>query len=113
TAKIAPDVEVIDREIGAADAVLIGHSHFDHVMDTPYIAKKTGATVYGSRSTANLMAAAGLPEAQVVTLDADRQTTFEVGPFEITAVPSLHSTFALGKKVPYAGDIPCTCELPV
>ena len=111
TRPIAPDVATIDREISAADAVLVGHSHFDHVMDVPHIAKKTGAHVYGSNSTANLMAAAGVPATQVTRLT--QRTTFDVGPFKITAIPSVHSTFAFGKKVPYPGDIPCSCEFPV
>jgi len=111
--RIRPDAEAIDRVITAADAVLVGHSHFDHVMDVPYIAERTGAHVYGSLSTTNLMAAAGLPEGQVTTLDPAHPTVFEVGPFRVTAVPSAHSPFALGNKVPYPGDIPCSCELPV
>jgi len=112
TRPLAPDAAAIDAAIARADAVLVGHSHFDHVLDVPYIAKRTGAHVYGSRSTANLMAAAGLPESQVTALDHGRATTFEVGPFRVTSVPSVHSPFALG-RVPFAGDIPCTCELPV
>jgi len=111
TRKLVPDAGRIDAQIGRADAVLIGHSHFDHVMDTPRIAAKTGAHVYGSRSTTNLMQASGLPLTQVTTLDHTRRTTFEVGPFRVTAVPSEHSRFALGKSVPYPGDIPCTCEI--
>lgn len=109
--RITPDVAKIDRAIGHADAVLIGHSHFDHVMDTPHIARRTGAHVYGSESCKNLMLASGLPETQVTALDAARRTTFEVGSFKVTAVPSEHSRFAIGGKIPYAGDIPCTCEI--
>lgn len=108
---IAPDPARIDQAIGRADGVLVGHSHFDHVMDVPLIARRTGAHVWGSRSTANLLEGLGLPPAQWTPLDKDRRTTFEVGPFKVTAVPSLHSRFAIGKNVPYAGDIPCTCEI--
>ncbi len=128
TRKIGPDLAMIEASFGRADGILIGHSHFDHVMDTPVIASRTGACVYGSRSTAALMRGVGLPEAQWRALDKDRATTFEVGPFKVTAVPSLHSRFALGNKVPYAGDIteaaiargesgeaggPCTCDIHV
>lgn len=113
TRPLTPNATAIDAAITRADAVLVGHSHFDHVLDVPYIANKTGAHVFGSRSAANLMAAAGLPATQVTSLDPGRTTTFEVGPFRVTAIPSLHSPFALGRSVPYPGDIPCTCEIPL
>ncbi|MFT7579568.1 MAG: L-ascorbate metabolism protein UlaG (beta-lactamase superfamily) [Myxococcota bacterium] len=113
TGIIRPDTDAIDAAITKADAVLVGHSHFDHVMDVPYIAKKTGAVVWGSRSTTNLMAAAGLAESQVKTLEHGKTTIFEVGPFKVRAIPSEHSTFALGNRVPFEGEIPCSCELPI
>lgn len=109
---LRPDTAVIDREITAADAILVSHSHFDHVLDVPHIAARTGAVVYGSKSTANLMAAVGHPADRVVTFEKGRVSELEVGPFRIRAVPSLHSPFALG-RIPYPGDIPCTCELPM
>ncbi|MFO0749228.1 MAG: MBL fold metallo-hydrolase [Myxococcota bacterium] len=111
TRRLVPDEARISAYVPEADAVLVGHSHFDHVMDVPSIARRTGAHVYGSASTANLMQAMGLPTAQVTAFAPARKTTFEVGPFRVTAVPSEHSRFALGKHVPYAGDIPCTCEV--
>ena len=109
--KHGPDVDAIDKHITDADAVLVGHSHFDHVLDVPTIAVKTGAHVYGSESTANLCLASGLPQTQVTAVARGGQT-FEVGPFRVRAVPSEHSRFLFG-KVPYPGDIPCSCELPM
>lgn len=35
-------------------AVIALHSHFDHAMDAPLVARMTGATLFGSQSTANL-----------------------------------------------------------
>lgn len=107
----SPDVTRIQNWISDANAVLVGHSHFDHVMDVPTIAQLTGAHVYGSRSTANLCQAAGLEEAQVTAVD-ERGQTFEVGSFRVQAVPSEHSRFLFG-RVPYPGEIPCTCDLPL
>lgn len=110
--RLRPETALIDREVTTADAILVSHSHFDHVLDVPHIAARTGAVVYGSRSTGNLMSVAGHPADRVVTFETGRIFEFEVGPFRIEAVPSLHSTFAFG-RVPFEGDIPCTCELPM
>lgn len=109
--RLASDEARVAAALPRADAVLVGHSHFDHVLDVPTIARRTGAHVYGSASTANLMQAMGIPAAQVTTLVPTARRTFEVGPFRVTAIPSVHSRFALGKSVPYPGDIPCTCEV--
>jgi L-ascorbate metabolism protein UlaG (beta-lactamase superfamily) len=108
--RLRPDLARIQAEIRGADAILVGHSHFDHVMDVPAIAQLTGARVYGSRSTANLMKAAGLPDAQVVECAGGE--IFEVGPFRVRMVPSVHSKFLFG-RVPYEGEIPCSCEIPM
>jgi hypothetical protein len=39
-------------------AMLIGHSHYDHLLDAPYVArtKATAAVIYGSTTTANILA---------------------------------------------------------
>lgn len=103
--------DVIERFITDADAIIVGHSHFDHVMDVPAIAQMTGATVYGSESTSNLCAASGLTPEKIVTLPV-RGLEFDVGPFRITAVPSEHSRFMFG-RIPFEGDVPCSCELPM
>lgn len=46
-----PDTAVIDAYIHRADFILVTHTHFDHVLDVPYIARKTGALVIGTEST--------------------------------------------------------------
>ncbi len=58
---------LLPREATQAQAVVIGHSHYDHLMDTPYIANAyaTNAKVYGSRTTASLIASS-LPPARLV-----------------------------------------------
>lgn len=108
---LVPDSDLIAREIPVAHGIVVGHSHFDHVMDVPEIARRTGAGVWGSRSTANLMRVCGIPETQIHPCYGE--TEFSVGPFEVKLVPSEHSRFALGGRVPYAGDIPCSCEVPM
>lgn len=99
-----PDEAVVARHLPAADAILIGHAHFDHVMDAPLVARRTGARVLGSRSTARLMRLWGLGD-QAVEVEPYR--VYELGPFEVTFVPSAHSKLVLGLGVPFDGDLSC------
>jgi L-ascorbate metabolism protein UlaG (beta-lactamase superfamily) len=101
---VRPSEAAIDRWIRRADSILVGHTHFDHALDVPAIARRTGARVYGSTSMTTLMGLYGL-EAQAVTAEPYR--VYETGPFRITFVPSVHSTLMLGKRVPMAGEITC------
>jgi L-ascorbate metabolism protein UlaG (beta-lactamase superfamily) len=96
--------EAIERWIDRADAVLVGHTHFDHALDVPAIAQRTGCKVYGSTSAAHLMQLHGLA-AQAVTVEPRR--SYEVGPFRFHFVPSRHSKLQLGIGVPYSGELTC------
>ena len=98
-----PDRRLIDRYIRPARAVLIGHTHWDHAVDAPALARRDGATVYGSRSLAHLMRLHG---EQSVVVEPHRP--YEIGPFVVRFVPSRHSKLILGRKVPFDG--PLTCE---
>ena len=55
------DTATIDAHIQRADFILITHTHPDHALDVPYIARKTGATVIGTESARNLGRAYGIP----------------------------------------------------
>ena len=105
---LASDPSAVARYVPRADAIVAGHTHFDHVLDVPAIAKATRAIVYGSRSCARLCRASGVPEAQVVDVEAQAGRSegvrAEVGPFELRFVPSVHSAFVFG-RIPFAGDI--------
>ncbi len=112
---LTSDAALVARHAPRAHAIVAGHTHFDHALDVPAIAKATGATVYGSRSCARLCRAAGVAEARVVDVEsrvAREPHRAEVGPFELRFVPSAHSAFALG-RVPFEGDIADCAELPL
>lgn len=74
------------------DAILVVHSHFDHAMDAPEVAKLTGASIYGSESTANIGRGWQLPEAQIKVFQ-DRQS-LQFGKFKVTPILSNHFVFA-------------------
>lgn len=101
---VPPSQEAIGRWIDRADAVLVGHTHFDHALDVPAIAARTGSKVYGSQSLANLMNLYQLGDQAVV---AEPRRDYEVGPFKFHFVPSVHSKLQLGMRVPFSGELTC------
>lgn len=94
--KIGPDLPAIeqglaDNHVTALAAVLPVHSHYDHAMDAPEVAKRTGALLLGSESTANIGRGWNLPESQIQVL-VDRQPV-RLGQFVITPIESRHFEF--------------------
>ena len=84
-----PDEAAIDARIQKADFILVTHTHYDHVLDVPHIALKTGATVIGTESTANVLRAYNVPEQQLITVRGGEDYQFPG--FSIKVIPSLHS----------------------
>jgi L-ascorbate metabolism protein UlaG (beta-lactamase superfamily) len=100
-----PSRDLADRYTsGRVNAILIGHTHFDHALDAPAIARRDDCRVYGSRSMANLMRLHGQAERAV---EVEPYRVYEIGPFEVTFVPSVHSKLLLGLRVPSEFDITC------
>jgi len=88
-ATLPTDTALIDQHVKTADQILIGHGHWDHMADVPYIAKKTGAMVIGSESHANLMRAAGVAEGKIVQVKGGEYMQFDG--YTIEVFPSVHS----------------------
>jgi L-ascorbate metabolism protein UlaG (beta-lactamase superfamily) len=112
---LVPDALAIARHAPKADAIVAGHTHFDHVLDVPSIALSTGAMVFGSRSLATLCRASGVPESRVRDVEGgpgSQPIVAEVGPFRLRFVPSAHSRFLLG-RVPFPGDIADCDDVPL
>ncbi|MCL6286234.1 MBL fold metallo-hydrolase, partial [Ruegeria sp. 2012CJ41-6] len=51
--------------ISELSALFVAHSHYDHVMDAPLVAKLTGARIYGSRSTLRIARGEGVADTQL------------------------------------------------
>ncbi len=105
TASLAVVQKLIAEHLLAADAVLVGHTHFDHALDVPSLSRRTGCPVYGSRSLCRLMAVSGLADR---TVEVECGVVYPLGPFEVTFVESIHSKIILGLKVPYEGEFTCS-----
>ncbi len=89
------DTIVINKVIDGADFILVHHSHFDHLGDVPYIARKTGAKVIATPAACQILRAYGIPDSQLYTVKGGEDYQFEN--FSVKAIPSLHS--ALNNKL--------------
>lgn len=102
-----PDPTQVDRYIGfppSVVGVLVGHTHWDHAVDAPELARRFGCGVYGSSSLVRLMALHGLADRAV---EVEPYKAYELGPFVVSFTPSLHSKLILGLAVPFAGELTC------
>ena len=85
-----PDPRQVDPylpELSTVESILVGHSHYDHVLDLPHIAPHVapGARVYGSQTLAHTFAPSELPlDFHVVN---DQQATPEQSGAWVWAVP--------------------------
>jgi L-ascorbate metabolism protein UlaG (beta-lactamase superfamily) len=91
--RIAPDsariMQALDRAgITRLAAIVPVHSHYDHAMDAPYVAKWTGAELVGSSSTANVGRGAGLPADRIRVPAMGEAVPY--GRFTVTLLRSEH-----------------------
>jgi L-ascorbate metabolism protein UlaG (beta-lactamase superfamily) len=91
--RVAPDPAVIARSLARVGvrrlaAVIPVHSHYDHAMDSPEVARLTGALLVGSESTANVGRGWNLPENQIRVVAHGEAMTF--GRFRVTFLASRH-----------------------
>jgi L-ascorbate metabolism protein UlaG (beta-lactamase superfamily) len=102
-----PDAAMLARYAqapGPVAGVLVGHTHFDHAVDAPALARMHATKAYGSASLVRLMALHGLAEQAV---EVATHKAYELGPFVVTFVPSRHSKLLFGRKVPMDGPLTC------
>ena len=86
--QVAPDKATLQEHIPHCDHILITHAHFDHCMDAPEIARRSGARVHGSYNTCQLMQAAGLPTERTHPIQAG--DSFQIADVQISVLPAAH-----------------------
>lgn len=108
---LQPDATAIRAHLPPrVDAVLCGHSHFDHLLDAPAIALATGALFVGSRSSCAFARAAGVPALQLREIGGDGGS-LTIGAATVRFVPSLHGRVVL-HRVPFPGEVTTPPSLP-
>jgi L-ascorbate metabolism protein UlaG (beta-lactamase superfamily) len=93
---MSPDAEAIRRHLPQADDVLVGHSHYDHVLDAPELCRQTGARFISSADGCNVARAAGLPEHQLVETSG-REDIACGDRVTVRGVPSRHGRVYMGR----------------
>ncbi len=86
--RVDSNVALVAEKIPHGDDVVVTHSHWDHILDVPTVARQTGAAVYGSPNACRLLKICGVPEQRVHPLVAFAR--FTLGPYEIEALPAEH-----------------------
>lgn len=109
---LSPNVERVERWLNTLaldriDAMLVGHSHYDHIMDAGLIGERTRATLIGSESTVQIGLGHGLPESQTLPIEAD--TPIQIGAFTIRFIPARHAGATGGRPL---GDVEAPLEPP-
>jgi L-ascorbate metabolism protein UlaG (beta-lactamase superfamily) len=99
------DEEAVLKVIDGADYIFAGHSHVDHVGDIPFIAKRFGAKVMGSRTTVNLSLSAGVDKAQLTTISGGEKLDFK--DFSVQVITSQHGILTRNgqKRQPRSAEI--------
>ena len=92
--RIEPDADAIATQLSRLGvtrlaAVVPVHSHYDHAMDSPIVAQRTGALLVGSESTLNIGRGVGLPEERMRLAKPGEAMTF--GKWTIRFIASRHS----------------------
>lgn len=84
------DEEAVLNAIKRADYIFAGHSHRDHIADIPFIAKRFGSKIIGSRTTTNIALTAGVDKSQLVTISGGENLDFKE--FSVRVIESEHGT---------------------
>lgn len=83
------DAALTARMAPRADALLITHAHYDHLLDAPAIALRTGALAYGPPNACDLLALHGVPAEQARLVRPG--DCLAVGPFAVEVFPARHT----------------------
>lgn len=70
-------------------ALFVAHSHVDHALDAAFVARRTGAVLYGSPSTLNVGRGGALREDRMALYEPGKELRF--GQFRVTVLASSHS----------------------
>lgn len=99
---LRPDEALAAKVFPKADFIIVNHAHYDHAVDAPAIALRTGAVIVGSRSVCRLARSRGVPAEQIREVAGGE--TLTLGSFTVRVARSRHVAF-LGRPSIMSGVI--------
>ena len=101
---VQPDVHRIDEAMThlarKVDAIVVTHGHIDHLLDAPFLMRKTEARLIASRTAIELAERAGAPASRCDPVAAG--DVRHIGPWKIRVLIATHDR--LFWVVPFAGE---------
>jgi hypothetical protein len=103
---ISPNTTRIDAHLpplDQVDAILVGHSHYDHLMDAVYVAETHArrAVLYGNQTMAHLLASQQSLHGRVVALDAEAGDWWQPGRWQYVADRSIRFMALRSEHAPH------------
>jgi len=90
-AQALPKLKTQISDLSPIHQIFISHGHFDHLMDVPYIAKRTRAKIYCSKIAAKTLLREGILPSQISY--AEPGTVIDFGSYQAVCIPSHHVRF--------------------
>ncbi len=91
---VNPDTSLVGRKLPRCNALLVTHSHWDHLLDVAEVLRQTGAAAYGSPNTCQLLKINGVPGTQVHEVGVGDKLS--LGAFKVEVIAGRHS------RIPFA-----------
>jgi L-ascorbate metabolism protein UlaG (beta-lactamase superfamily) len=77
-------------DVKKADAILIGHAHFDHMSDAASVGIRTGAVIVGAPVTTEKLKTQSVPEAQIRTVTGKGDELLKFDGFTVQPILARH-----------------------
>lgn len=100
--RVQANSSLVARHITGADAVLVTHPHYDHLLDVPEVLRLTSARAYGSANACSLLALHSIPAEQACIIKVGDR--LNLGPFSVEVLPANHTRVPFPRL--YNGALP-------